>query len=134
MSKFRRRLGRGAAGPSAPGKFPGLHPGYRSNRPHRTCSTTLRQNLVQLNLKAAPIKLYLEGKRQGGFSKIMSQTNSPVTGVIDEKSVIIDFGKYEGKTVEEIAELDRAFYDKLVREKDSGVFAIRRNRDKTFRL
>lgn len=63
-----------------------------------------------------------------------SSQPSPVTGIIDENKVIIDFGKYEGKTVEQMAEVDREFYDKLVKEKDSGVFAIRRHRDKTFRL
>ena len=60
--------------------------------------------------------------------------NSPVTGVIDESLVVLDFGKYEGKTVQEIGEVDREFYDRLVNEKENGVFAIRRHRDKTFRL
>ena len=64
----------------------------------------------------------------------MSSQGSPVTGVIDEELVIIDFGKYEGKSVLEIAELDPAFYTKLANEKENGVFAIRRHRDKTFRL
>jgi broad specificity phosphatase PhoE len=65
----------------------------------------------------------------------MSQKdNSPVTGVIEESLVILDFGKYEGKSVEEIAKLDPSFYDKLASEKENGVFAIRRQRDKTFRL
>lgn len=59
---------------------------------------------------------------------------SPVTGVIDEKLVIIDFGKYEGKSVFEIAEVDPPFYHRLATEKENGVFAIRRHRDKTFRL
>jgi hypothetical protein len=63
-----------------------------------------------------------------------SSQPSPVTGVIEENKVIIDFGKYEGKTVEELAEIDREFYEKLAKQKDSGVFAIRRHRDKTFRL
>jgi broad specificity phosphatase PhoE len=66
-----------------------------------------------------------------------SQSNaqgSPVTGIIDEKQVFIDFGKYEGRTVSEIAELDREFYNKLASEKDNGIFAIRRHKDKTFRL
>ena len=31
---------------------------------------------------------------------------SPVTGVIDERHVVIDFGKHEGRTVQEIFELD----------------------------
>jgi hypothetical protein len=64
----------------------------------------------------------------------MSQNGSPVTGIIEEDQVIIDFGKYEGKTVSEIAELDKPFYDRLATEKENGVFAIRRHRDKTFRL
>lgn len=62
-----------------------------------------------------------------------SQT-SKVTGVIDEGLVIVDFGKYEGKSVQEVASIDPAFYDRLATEKDNGVFAIRRHRDKTFRL
>lgn len=64
----------------------------------------------------------------------MSSQGSPVTGIIDEKLVIIDFGKYEGKSVADIAENDRQFYDRLVAERDNGVYSIRRQRDKTFRL
>ncbi len=64
----------------------------------------------------------------------MSANGSPVTGIIDENQVIIDFGKYEGKSVSEVAELDPVFYDRLASEKENGVFAIRRHRDKTFRL
>lgn len=64
----------------------------------------------------------------------MSANGSPITGVIDEDLVIIDFGKYEGKTVSAIAELDPEFYGRLVAEKENGVFAIRRHRDKSFRL
>ncbi|MGK5087517.1 hypothetical protein WDW86_08160 [Bdellovibrionota bacterium FG-2] len=64
----------------------------------------------------------------------MSSNGSPVTGVIDETQVIIDFGKYEGMSVQEIADVDPTFYERLVSEKENGVFAIRRHRDKTFRL
>lgn len=64
----------------------------------------------------------------------MSSNGSPVTGVIDEKLVIIDFGKYEGMSVSDVAGVDRAFYDRLATEKENGVFAIRRHKDKTFRL
>jgi broad specificity phosphatase PhoE len=64
----------------------------------------------------------------------MSSNSSPVTGIIDENLVIIDFGKYEGKSVQEVANLDPVFYEKLATERESGVFAIRRHRDKTFRL
>lgn len=64
----------------------------------------------------------------------MSSDNSPVTGVIEEHLVIIDFGKYAGKSIQEISELDPDFYANLVSEKENGVYAIRRHRDKTFRL
>lgn len=57
---------------------------------------------------------------------------SPITGIIEETQVIIDFGKYEGRSVSEVAELDPPFYQRLVDQKDN--FAIRRHRDKTFRL
>lgn len=57
-----------------------------------------------------------------------------MTGVIEENLVIIDFGKHEGKSVQEIAEADPSFYQRLAQEKDNGIFAIRRHRDKTFRL
>lgn len=65
----------------------------------------------------------------------MSQpTGSPVTGVIEETHVVIDFGKHEGRTVAELAQLDPAFYERLKSERETGVFSIRRYRDKTFRL
>ena len=64
----------------------------------------------------------------------MSQLNSPITGVIDEANVIVDFGKHEGRTVKEVAVLDPDFYDSLAEEKGEGIYAIRRHRDKTFRL
>lgn len=59
---------------------------------------------------------------------------SPITGVLAESDVIVDFGKYEGKSIAEVASLDPDFYERLASEKESGVFAIRRHRDKTFRL
>jgi len=64
----------------------------------------------------------------------MSSNGSPITGVIDENLVIIDFGKHEGKSILEVAEIDPDFYQRLASEKENGVFAIRRHRDKTFRL
>jgi hypothetical protein len=59
---------------------------------------------------------------------------SPITGIIDESQVIIDFGKHEGITVQELQVADPDFYAALAGEKGEGVFAIRRHRDKTFRL
>jgi len=64
----------------------------------------------------------------------MSSEPSPVTGIIEEELVILDFGKYEGKSVKEVSELDPAFYERLIAEKENGIFAIRRNRGKTFHL
>lgn len=81
-------------------------------------------------------RLYIaiRNKKTGGGLGMSSNGGSPITGVIDESLVIIDFGKYEGKSVEEIAELDPIFYERLASEKENGVFAIRRHKDKTFRL
>ena len=62
------------------------------------------------------------------------QENSLITGIIDEKLVVIDFGKYEGKTVFEMSQLDAEYYDRLVSQRESGAYAIRRNKDKTFYL
>ena len=64
----------------------------------------------------------------------MSTSGRPVTGIIDEGQVIIDFGKYVGKSVQEVSEIDPVFYEKLANEKENGIFAIRRHKDKTFRL
>ncbi len=63
-----------------------------------------------------------------------SNSGSPVTGIIEENLVIIDFGKYEGKSIKEVAEIDPPFYEKLASDKENGVYAIRRHRDKSFRL
>ncbi len=59
---------------------------------------------------------------------------SPLTGVIEEDNVIIDFGQYEGRSVEDVRKLDPSFIDQLIKEKDSQNLAIRRHRDKSFRL
>ena len=60
--------------------------------------------------------------------------NSPLTGVIEEDNVIVDFGQYLGKTVSDVKIVDPDFFDQLIREKESDNLAIRRHRDKTFRL
>jgi hypothetical protein len=73
-------------------------------------------------------------KTPTGGSASSTHSGSPITGIIDERNVVIDFGKYEGKTVFEMSEMDPDFYQKLASEKENGVFAIRRHRDKTFRL
>lgn len=59
---------------------------------------------------------------------------SPVTGVIEESEVIVDFGQYEGQSVMDVKNADPDLYQQLVAEKENDNIAIRRNKDKTFRL
>ncbi len=61
-------------------------------------------------------------------------TVSPLTGVIAENEVIIDFGAYEGQSVLDLKNVDPDFYHQLVQEKENDNIAIRRNKDKSFRL
>jgi hypothetical protein len=61
-------------------------------------------------------------------------TISPLTGVIEESDVIVDFGQYEGQSVENVKSTDPEMYQQLVQEKENDNIAIRRNKDKTFRL
>lgn len=59
---------------------------------------------------------------------------SPLTGIIAEEKVVIDFGEFEGKSVLEIADTRPDYYEFLIDQKDSGNFSIRRTKDKIFRL
>jgi hypothetical protein len=61
-------------------------------------------------------------------------TLSPLTGVIEETDVILDFGQYEGQSVSEVKTQDPDLYQQLIQEKENDNIAIRRNKDKTFRL
>ena len=49
----------------------------------------------------------------------MSANNSPLTGIIEETQVIIDFGQYEGQSVEDVRRIDPSFIDQLIKEKES---------------
>lgn len=62
------------------------------------------------------------------------QPVSPVTGIIEEDQVFIDFGDHEGKSILEIADTLPEYYDFLIDEKNDGKCTIRRSRDKIFRL
>ena len=62
------------------------------------------------------------------------QETSPLTGIIEEDQVVIDFGEHEGKSVLEVADTLPDFYDYLIEQKDNGLCAIRRSKDKSFRL
>ena len=61
-------------------------------------------------------------------------TMSPLTGVIEENDVIVDFGQYVGQSVSQVKSVDPDLYQQLVLEKENDNIAIRRNKDKTFRL
>ncbi len=64
----------------------------------------------------------------------MAQETSPLTGIIAEDKVVIDFGEYEGKSILEIADTKPEYYQFLLEQKENGNFSIRRTKDKVFRL
>ncbi len=64
----------------------------------------------------------------------LPQEVSPLTGIIAEDMVVIDFGEHEGKSVLEVADTLPDFYHHLIEQKEEGNFSIRRTKDKIFRL
>lgn len=64
----------------------------------------------------------------------LQQEVSPLTGILAEETVVIDFGEHEGKSVLEIADTNPDFYRFLIDQRESGNFSIRRSKDKIFRL
>ena len=62
------------------------------------------------------------------------QETSPITGIIAEDKVFIDFGEHEGKSILEVADTLPNFYDYLIEEKTNGNCMIRRSKDKCYRL
>lgn len=60
--------------------------------------------------------------------------SSPLTGIIAEESVVIDFGEHEGKSVLEVSDTDPTYYHFLIEQREKGNFAIKRSKDKVFRL
>lgn len=66
---------------------------------------------------------------------MMASTDiSPLTGIIAEEQVFLDFGEHEGKSVLEIADTLPDFYEYLIESKEDGKCTIRRSKDKIFRL
>jgi len=59
---------------------------------------------------------------------------SPLTGVIAEETVVIDFGEHEGKSVLEVSDTHPDYYDFLIGQRAEGNFSIKRTKDKIFRL
>ena len=64
----------------------------------------------------------------------MQEQISPITGIIAEDRVVIDFGEHEGKSILEVADTEPEFYDYLIEQKNAGHCTIRRSKDKIFRL
>lgn len=64
----------------------------------------------------------------------MLQEISPLTGIIEEDKVFIDFGEHEGKSVLEVADTLPHYYQYLIDRKNDGLCSIRRLKDKSFRL
>ncbi len=64
----------------------------------------------------------------------MAAELSPITGIIEEDKVFIDFGEHEGKSVLEVADTMPDFYEFLIETKDSVRCMIRRSKDKLYRL
>ena len=62
------------------------------------------------------------------------QEVSPLTGILEEDRVFVDFGEHEGKSILEVADTLPDYYDFLISQKDDGNCTIRRNKDKSFRL
>ena len=59
---------------------------------------------------------------------------SPVTGIIEEDKVYVDFGDHEGKSILEVADTFPDYYTFLIDKKNGGHCTIRRGKDKSFRL
>ncbi|MCY4524654.1 MAG: hypothetical protein OXB84_07950 [Halobacteriovoraceae bacterium] len=63
-----------------------------------------------------------------------SINTSPLTGIIEEDKVFIDFGEHEGKSILELADTEPDYYNYLIEKKDMGKCMIRRIKDKSYRL
>ena len=64
----------------------------------------------------------------------MSQGPSPVTGILEEDTVYLDFGEHTGKSILEISDTEPEYYSYLVRKLGEGTCTIKRYKDKSFRL
>ncbi len=64
----------------------------------------------------------------------MSHSVSPITGIIEEEKVFIDFGEHEGKSLLEVQDLFPDYYEFLVERKNQGHCVMKRAKDKSFLL
>ena len=63
-----------------------------------------------------------------------TQEVSPLTGILEEDQVFIDFGEHEGKSILEVADTLPDYYDFLLERKENGNCTIRRSKEKIFKL
>ena len=63
-----------------------------------------------------------------------AQIQSPLTGILAEENVVIDFGEHEGKSVLQVNDENPDFYSFLVEQKEQGNSMIKRTKDKIFKL
>ncbi len=59
---------------------------------------------------------------------------SPITGIIAEDLVFLDFGEHEGKSLLEVQDTLPDYYQFLIEQKECGSCTMRRAKDKSFRL
>lgn len=64
----------------------------------------------------------------------MLSESSPLTGILEEDQVFLDFGEHEGKSILEVCDTLPDYYGYLVDQKDQGFCVIRRSKDKIFRM
>jgi hypothetical protein len=64
----------------------------------------------------------------------MEKETSPLTGIINEEKVFLDFGEHEGKTVFEISDTHPDYYQLLIKNKNQSEFSIKRTEHKMFKL
>ena len=62
------------------------------------------------------------------------EPKSPLTGILEEDQVFLDFGEHEGKSILEISDTEPDYYQFLIDKKSAGNCLIRRSRDKIFLL
>jgi hypothetical protein len=62
------------------------------------------------------------------------QEVSPLTGILEEDMVFVDFGEHEGKSILEISDTHPDYYDFLIDKRKGGKCVIRRLKDKSYRL
>jgi hypothetical protein len=89
---------------------------------------------MKLSLLETDFKLNLTLAMYSKEGIVASKEVSPLTGILSEESVVIDFGEHEGKSVLQINDENPEFYSFLVEQREVGNFIIRRSKDKVFRL